>query len=540
MSTAERVNQWIERSSDRINPILVKETRQALKSRQFLAAFMLLLAGSWVISVFGMLRAGDALQYGSTGRDFFFLYYLVLAVAIFLIVPFSAYRSLLGEREQNTFELLSITALSPRQVVRGKLLSALVQILLYYSAIAPFIAFTSLLEGFDPAQVAFILTASLLVALAVAMVALMLSTLVQSGFRQILLLLVLFGGLVWVLSGALTLVGTMLSGSVGFDDPGFWWATGACLAAVGSYFVLFQQITVAQLTFASDNRSTGIRLTAAAQFWLLWLGLISFLMLFPTAGFSSDTVVVFASLSALHWSAVGLFAATESDRLSRRVHRSLPKSRLLRLLMLPFLPGGARGFLYLLFHLMLLCGVSVVVAAVWDPRAGLSPFAAFVRLLTLANLPWPDVYLVLGLCCYVVFYVGIAAALSRWGQSLTSDFLPGHARVLAFLVFMGGVIVPYVPVVAGLTRWRGYTLLYVTNPFPTLQEVADGSGMSGPILLVLLLAGAAGILLNLRALKNGVTEILVSQATPRPEPEAPPAPQHVAERPDPSAASASS
>ena len=84
MSTIEITSKWLEQVSDFCNPILVKETRQTLKSRQFVISFMLLLIASWLISVFGMLSAGDAIEYGSTGRAFFGFYYCVLAVAIFV------------------------------------------------------------------------------------------------------------------------------------------------------------------------------------------------------------------------------------------------------------------------------------------------------------------------------------------------------------------------------------------------------------------------------------------------------------------------
>jgi ABC-type Na+ efflux pump permease subunit len=59
---------------------------------------------------------------------------------VLVLIPFGCYRSLLAEREQTTFELLSITSLSPRQVIWGKLLSAGLQMFIFYSAIAPFVA----------------------------------------------------------------------------------------------------------------------------------------------------------------------------------------------------------------------------------------------------------------------------------------------------------------------------------------------------------------------------------------------------------------
>ena len=51
MLSMQRIDIWCEKWGDWCNPILVKETRQALKSRQFVITFSLLLlaALSWTI-----------------------------------------------------------------------------------------------------------------------------------------------------------------------------------------------------------------------------------------------------------------------------------------------------------------------------------------------------------------------------------------------------------------------------------------------------------------------------------------------------------
>src|SRR6516165_3651011 len=166
----------IDRGSDWLNPILVKETRQSLKSRQFVATFLLMLVASWLISVFGILLSGTGTEYRTLGGQFFFFYYIVLAVAVFIVVPFGAFRSLLSERDLHTWEVLSITTLKPRQIVWGKLLSSLVQIFIYYSAITPFMAFAVLLKGIDVPTIAVVLVASLFWSLALSMIGLTVST----------------------------------------------------------------------------------------------------------------------------------------------------------------------------------------------------------------------------------------------------------------------------------------------------------------------------------------------------------------------------
>ena len=111
---AERLWQW---SSDRLNPILVKETRQALKSRQFLITFSLLLACAWVWTILGVAWIGPEIYYSAQGQEMFAGYYLILAFPLLVIVPFGAFRSLAGEQEERTYELLSVTTLGPRPLL---------------------------------------------------------------------------------------------------------------------------------------------------------------------------------------------------------------------------------------------------------------------------------------------------------------------------------------------------------------------------------------------------------------------------------------
>ena len=111
----------LERASEWLNPILVKEARQALKSRQFVVTFTLLLIFGWGWSLAGVAMLSQAAYYAPGGRFMLTGYFLILAVPLIVIVPFSAFRSLAAEREDGTFELLSITTLRARQIITANL-----------------------------------------------------------------------------------------------------------------------------------------------------------------------------------------------------------------------------------------------------------------------------------------------------------------------------------------------------------------------------------------------------------------------------------
>ncbi len=501
---SDETPKWFERVSDWANPILVKEARQSLKSRQFVITFLLLLAASWLLSVFLMLISKDSLEYGAMGGTFFMSYYIVLSVAIFLIVPFGAYRSLLTERDQNTFDMLSITTLTPRQIVWGKLWSALLQTFIYYSAIAPFIAFASLLQGFDFTVATFMLAVSVLLSLGVSMLSLMLSTLGRQRQWQTLMSLIVLAVLVIFLSYMIGMAVALPTFGGMTVDADFWWALAFSVIGGCSYFVLCRQITTAQLTFASANHSTGIRATCTAQFLLLWGSVFAY-TLFTGVGWSHDEVFMLAVVSIVHFTVFGLFFATESDFLSRRIRRDLPRSGLVRLLITAYMPGGSRGLMYLLAHL----------SAVWLLAFALAPGGG----------SWPH-NLPTGLATtmgYVAVYLGIGTALARWGESSTTMFRASHARVITLLLVAAGCIGPWVIVaiaqfidgMQSMFPTHRYSLIHISNPFVSLEAVFDAEPHAGEIQAIVAITASVVLLVNIRGMLRGVEQIVGAKVQTR-------------------------
>ena len=80
-----RFEDWLARLSDRLNPILVKEARQALRSRQFTSTFFLMLAAGWTWSIMGVALLGPAAYYSAEGTSMFFGYYVVLAAPLIVV-----------------------------------------------------------------------------------------------------------------------------------------------------------------------------------------------------------------------------------------------------------------------------------------------------------------------------------------------------------------------------------------------------------------------------------------------------------------------
>ncbi|MCA9135107.1 MAG: hypothetical protein KDB00_00065, partial [Planctomycetales bacterium] len=143
------LDRWCSRTGDAINPILVKETRQSLKSRQFVATFSLILFAALAWTIAGSLSMMPQIYTTPSAPRMMIGYYAVLALPMMLVVPLAAYRSLESEIDDGTLELLSITTLSPWQIVLGKLGSASLQMLLYFVTLFPCLAYAYTLRGVD-------------------------------------------------------------------------------------------------------------------------------------------------------------------------------------------------------------------------------------------------------------------------------------------------------------------------------------------------------------------------------------------------------
>lgn len=495
MSSVDVSLKYLEKSSDYLNAILVKETRQALKSKQFVITFMLLLLASWLISVSGVAMMGESINYGSSGQTLFSLYFFVLMVAITVIVPFGAYRSMLGEKEQNTFDALRITSLTPWQIVWGKLLSALLQVFIFYSAIAPFIAFTSLLEGFELPAVVFVLICGMLISLSLSIFSLMISTFANQRHWQGMLSILLLVGLLIMLSITYSALSDMFMWGTPFDTAEFWWGTGIVLIYCLSYCWLFLQITSAQLTFESGNRTTGIRLTSTIQLVLIWGAIGASIWLSPL-GFDDFLFSMISALTLVHFMILGLVAATEEDYLSRRIRKSMSPRPLYRFLIAPFMPGGSRGMVYVLINLAVL-----TLLFSWC-LVGMSIKTSSTR--DLEELLYP----VLGTVFYMLIFMGFGCWIGRLASSASADIRPNHIRVLTLILFAIGCILPLIASAAELIDWRTYSLYYLTNPFSTVSELSNSSRSADDILTILGVVTLLAVTINVRAMWKGISEIV--------------------------------
>ncbi|MGH7139314.1 MAG: ABC transporter permease, partial [Pirellulales bacterium] len=365
----QRVEAALVWLGDRLNPILVKETRQALKSRQFVITFTLVLALAWIWSIFGVAMIGPSIYFAARGLDMFLGYYAILAVPLLVVVPFGAFRSLASEREDGTYELLSITTLKPRQIISGKLGSAVLQMLVYLSAVAPCLAFTYMLRGIDAPTILYVICCFFLASLGASVIGLLVATLTHEKHWQIVLsVLFLFALAMLLWLGLMMGFAVLADMTPPFQERTFWVVNAILFTAYATYFALCHCAASAQLTFVSDNRSTALRLVMVVQ-QALCIGWFGWGVLEEDP--VPEALLFYFVLVAIHWSVMGIFINTESGDLSLRVKRQLPQSVLGRVFLTWFNPGPATGFMFVAANLLaaLLIGGGLLFYSASSSRA---------------------------------------------------------------------------------------------------------------------------------------------------------------------------
>lgn len=145
-----------------LNPMLLRELRQGLRSKVFLAVF-LLLQGAMMFSMLIALAASFN-PYDNSARgmaDFFF--WLTVLVPLLLTLPLKGSVAISGEVKSGTLELLFLTRLSAWHTVLGKWTAIIGQSLLVVSALLPYSLMRYYLGGINIlAELGFLILAVML------------------------------------------------------------------------------------------------------------------------------------------------------------------------------------------------------------------------------------------------------------------------------------------------------------------------------------------------------------------------------------------
>ncbi|MEM0925991.1 MAG: ABC transporter permease subunit [Planctomycetota bacterium] len=324
VSLLERIDRWCERFGDLINPILVKETRQALKSRQFVITFSLILFAALAWTIAGSISLMPQIYTSPSAQRMMTGYYAVLALPMLLVVPLAAYRSLESEIDDGTLELLSISTLSPWQIVLGKLASASLQMMLYLITLFPCLAYAYTLRGVDLPTTLLLIGALALTGILLTVIGLFLAPLARARTGRIATLLALIFLLIIAEYG----IGAVAIGLIWYGNPlppaNLLFCVFASIAISVALGHLLLTTTAAQLTPETENRSTAVRLSLLCFSATVVVAMTLGMLVLEANGI--PVYVCGTILLALLWILSGSMIVGERNTMTPRIRRELPSS----------------------------------------------------------------------------------------------------------------------------------------------------------------------------------------------------------------------
>lgn len=330
-----------------LNPVVIKELRQAVRSWAVTGMLLLFLIVLFVTSlVFLVNQTFEVTANERLGGDIFQAFMVILAGASILFIPLYVGIRMASERQEGNADLLYISTLSPARVIRGKFFCGAYMTLLFFSACMPFMAFTNLLRGVDLPSVFFILAFLFVVICAANQLAIFIACLPVSRPFKILFAL---GGLFlayWIVAGVVFGAISLMRSGIGsmMGERTFWLTTLTVAGVVSAIGGLLFVLSVALISPPSANRAPLLRIYITGL-WLLG-GLLAggwaWSVKEPTIIFVwtyAGTVLLVASL---------IVTVSNHDQLSVRVRRTIPVPGLKRLLAFLFFNGAAGGLVWVM------------------------------------------------------------------------------------------------------------------------------------------------------------------------------------------------
>ncbi len=482
------IDRWLIKWSDVLSPIVVKETRQALRSRQFVWTFGFLLLCILGWTFLNIISRYPGIYYFPAGGPLLLGYVVMLAVPALIIIPLAAFFSMAGELNSNTFEVLSISPLSSHKIVLGKVIVAGVQLLLYFSALAPCIALTYLLRGISLTSLLMIFPIMVVASFLVISVSVMLATFCRTVFHNILFMLVQLVICGIAISITVGIVGELATSNYMLLST---WSDAlafvSVLALLASYGVLAILVGGASIGITGENYSRRIRIWLALQGAALF---IVCLMEMPNEySYQRDSVMVTTTLLMLHWAISGVFIVAESGVLSIRAQRSLADTFSGKILGVWLNPGGGTGYLFVVLN-----------------------FAAytstFIMLMLFTNESTDSMQFVMAALSYLILYLGILRLIMMYVPRGGAGSAALPVLLGALLLSIGSGAPMFLSMYASNFRTFRYEPYCFTNPIWTLGDFQPVLMMQSPLLLLYL--SAIGVfLMNAIMVSGDITLVRV-------------------------------
>lgn len=453
MSALARV---MDRIDDWMNPIAVKELRQAVRGKFVMVALILsLLAQLVTVAVISVAQALNTSQLVAAGTTAFTAVFTVVFTAgVFLVPLYTGFR-MAAERADSNVDLLFITTIRPRTIVLGKVISVTALVVLLFSSALPFLMFSYVLRGIDFVSMAVLIAMAIFVVISQAITALFIGALPTSRPFKILLGLGFFLGTIGVYAPVLAFASQVLRMGVGVmgGRTQFWSGFTAFMVFMLAIDAVLLVLTTAIITPAAANRALPIRLMLVVT-WLLSYGAALWMALSVN---QIEVVLVWAISQAVLITLILMSATSERERWGPRVARTIPENPLKRAVAFLFYSGGAGGTLWVMVMYAATVGLYVLTCELSKIRAPRDPLIIVQPLID-------------GMLAMIAY--AMTAVLLR--RTILKRVPAARTWGLVLLLF---IVLAVLPPIAILTRdaesieWTTYVhITTLANPFPTMQR----------------------------------------------------------------------
>jgi len=465
---------------DRLNPVLVKELRQAVQGR-FMASVLIAVLAILLVTLGIMISSQNDQVFESgvetsLGPAFFSAFYSLIFFTALFCLPIWTGARLLAERSAGSLDLIYATTLGPRKILSGKIGANAVIALALYSVSLPFVCLTYLLRGIDLPSILVVMCLSFAVVLIAVEMALFLAALVVSRLLRVVFGL---GFLVFLLILYGTLVGVgieMIEKGVGSSlaTAGFWEAAGPVTLCLLFLAGLLWELSVALLKPSSANRALPVRAYVTLGWSLAGLGLWAWSL----RGSPGNWLEGWYSLSLMLFLPALVVGVCGPEGLGPRLRRQLPRHPLLRSLAFPFWSGAVSGLVWASAMIAFSIGIGLAAG-----RGG-------------STTSWAETST--GLAAYGLAYCLAGLALRR--RFFNHVLSPGRTWIPVLLLAALGTLLP--PALALLVLPRGAAGLWLLPSLiaPFDEELRGATPAAG------FAAAAFFTAVNLRWLKRQILD----------------------------------
>lgn len=479
------------------NPILVKEIRQAVKGKFLIVILGLILMIQLIMWWIFTLPSSYQV---TTGLGAYGGMLALFGISLGFCMPLYTGWRLLVERMNH--DLLYVSALSPFQIIWGKFMASASIILIVFTTFLPFFYLTLLLGGIDFLTI----TYTLLVILTALLTSVTFTIFLFSGVVPILLrvflILMFFGGNIYLGSMAFMTAYFM------FEDFGFMqdlnliysvsWVLGGIL--VNGLFIV---LSAAIISPGSSNRAfapriyTTFMVAAGAAIMILVINLSE---IPPLPGVYYAVAMFIAMFVLLTGLLCYLISASGRFSYGMRLKKAIPTGPIKKLICFPFYSGAANGIIWSLGFIALAFAAMFTISALANLNGGsggggmMAPdyffdaenYSSFYHQVSWFN--YTAIYSLIGMILawrfktfrpitWTIFLVGIVSGGTIVSFfSFLEEMLDYDNRGLAFILvpnaalFLDGPLIIRVSIVSGILHAVLFLFVYLKVLRPQIQE----------------------------------------------------------------------